>query len=43
MLTANVNIKDRIVNGLDGKVMKFKLVNHQITMFMRNLMTKMLD
>ena len=31
MLTANVNIEDRLVNGLVGKVMKFKLVDHQIT------------
>ena len=31
MLTANVNIEDRLVNGLVGKVMKFKLVYNQIT------------
>ena len=31
MLTANVNIEDWLVNGLVGKVMKFKLVDHQIT------------
>ena len=31
MLTANVNIEDRLVNGLVGKVVKFKLVDHQIT------------
>ena len=31
MLTANVNIEDRLVNGLLVKVMKFKLVDHQIT------------
>ena len=31
MLTANVNIEDRLVNGLAGKVIKFKLVDHQIT------------
>ena len=31
MLTANVNIEDRLVNGLVGNFMKFKLVDHQIT------------
>ena len=29
ILTANVNIEDRLVNGLVDKVMKFKLVDHQ--------------
>ena len=31
MLTTNVNIENRLVNSLVGKVMKFKLVDHQIT------------
>ena len=31
MLTAHVNIEDRLVKGLVGKVMKFKLVDNQIT------------
>ena len=31
MLTANVNIEDRLVNGLVGKVMKFIFFDHQIT------------
>ena len=31
MLTANVNIEDRLVNDLVGKVMQFKVVNHEVT------------
>ena len=31
MLTASVNIEDRLVNSLVGKVMQFKVVNNEVT------------
>ena len=31
MLTTNVNIEDKLFNGLIGKVMKFKEVNNEFT------------
>ena len=30
MLTVNINIQDRLVNGLVGKVEEFKFVNNQV-------------
>ena len=33
MLTANVNIEDRLVNGLVDNVMQFKVVDNEVTVY----------
>ena len=35
ILTANVNIEDRLVNGLVGKVMQFKVVNEVTVIYVK--------
>ena len=35
MLTVNVNIEDRLVNGLVGKVMQFKVVNEVTVIYVK--------